>query len=166
MPNEWHYHPAPPHTPGSESVCAYSTQKVISCVPDPASGQYLCTHGTPTTGGGGGTGGTPKKKCFLATACVEFAGLPDDCVELQVMRDFRDNYVATLPEGPGIISTYYEVAPAIIDRINTDGAKELIYAYMLSRLRTVVEMIQSGRHAEAHALYISEYKKLRERYGM
>ena len=162
MPDEWHYHDGLAHTPGSDSTCQYSTQKVISCTRDAESGNFRCTHGASVPS----TGGTKKGPCFLATACVEFAGLPDDCVELQVMREFRDNYVANLPEGPGIISTYYEVAPGIIERIKNDGARELIYAYMLSRLRTVVEMIQSGRHAEAHALYMSEYKKLRERYDM
>ena len=159
MPDEWHFHPGSAHTPGADSLCNYSTQKVKSCVYDTEAQMYRCTHGEIA-------GATPKKRCFLATACVEFAGLPDDCVELQVMREFRDKYVSALPEGPDLISKYYEVAPAIIDRINNDGAKELIYAYMLSRLRTVVEMIQSGRHAEAHALYMAEYKKLRERYNM
>ena len=102
----------------------------------------------------------------MITAFTEYAGLPDNCAELQVMRNFRDTYVAKLPEGSGLIAKYYRDAPTIIDRIKADEACDTIFSYMLSQIRTIVAMIQAGQNAEAYALYMAEDGKLRARYGL
>lgn len=39
-----------------------------------------------------------KKKsggCFVTTACVKMLGLPDDCREMTVLRNFRDSLLKT-----------------------------------------------------------------------
>ena len=160
MPDQWHYHDRPQHSVGAKGTCAGYSDPVKSCdlVTEPGGGDnYKCVHGTSGGGGGG---------CCLVTAFTEYAGLPDNCAELQAMRNFRDTYVAKLPEGPGLIAKYYEDAPTIIDRIKEDEACDLMFSYMLSQLRTIVAMIQSGQHAKAYALYMAEDGKLRARYGM
>ena len=45
--------------------------------------------------------------CFLTSACVEAKGLADDCHELSVLRNFRENYLRTVPEGRREIAEYY-----------------------------------------------------------
>lgn len=48
-----------------------------------------------------------KGICFLTKACVEYAGLPDDCPELQTIRKFRDEYIHSLPDGGSLVEDYY-----------------------------------------------------------
>jgi hypothetical protein len=63
-------------------------------------------------------GDTKKKSgCFLTTAAVQFKGLPDDCHELQVMRQFRDSYLLTTAEGRQLVERYYAAAPEIAARL-------------------------------------------------
>ncbi|MEM8722550.1 MAG: CFI-box-CTERM domain-containing protein [Cyanobacteria bacterium P01_G01_bin.39] len=67
-----------------------------------------------------------KEGCFLTTACVKHTGLPDDCFELQILRNFRDDYLASTAEGQALIEQYYKEAPIIVDFINSDQQRELI----------------------------------------
>ncbi len=50
------------------------------------------------------------ERYFLTTACLQAAGLPDNCKELQTLRRFRDEYVSRLPNGSAILSHYLNVA--------------------------------------------------------
>lgn len=59
-----------------------------------------------------------KRLCLLTTACVRARGLGDDCIELQTLRTFRDEYVKGLPGGQEAIREYYEIAPAIVRAID------------------------------------------------
>ena len=69
--------------------------------------------------------------CYRTSACVQFKGLPDDCVELQTLRRFRDEYVRSTPTGNREIEHYYCVAPKVVDAINgredTSDIWETIY---------------------------------------
>lgn len=57
-------------------------------------------------------------RCFIATACLS-ASLPTEEAEreLAVIRDFRDSYVALLPDGPALLEEYYSIAPHIVQAI-------------------------------------------------
>jgi hypothetical protein len=57
------------------------------------------------------------KKCFLTTACVKYYGLPDDCKELTILRQFRDHYMKEFKEGRQAIQEYYHLAPKIVEEI-------------------------------------------------
>lgn len=56
--------------------------------------------------------------CFLTTACTEAKGLPDNCIELETLRHFRDNYMMNTPDGKADIAHYYKMAPSIVNAIN------------------------------------------------
>ena len=91
--------------------------------------------------------------CFLTTACVEAAGLPDNCKELTVLRQFRDEFIAKLPDGPALIRDYYTMAPGIIARINTAPSKADILAGILVDVRKAVGLIEKGKNGAALNLY-------------
>ena len=55
--------------------------------------------------------------CYISTSCVEAANLPDDCLELQILRQFRDNYLTNQPRGKELIQKYYSIAPHIVRSI-------------------------------------------------
>ncbi|MFD0986856.1 CFI-box-CTERM domain-containing protein [Methyloligella solikamskensis] len=60
--------------------------------------------------------------CFLTTACCGALGLPDDCFELTTLRRYRDQILSRTPEGRRAIAAYYDIAPAVLQRL--DGADE------------------------------------------
>ncbi|MER3588326.1 MAG: hypothetical protein C4322_09245 [Mastigocladus sp. ERB_26_1] len=105
-----------------------------------------------------------KKGCFLTTACVNYAGLPDECFELQILRDFRDNYLALTPEGQALIHQYYVEAPIIVDFINSDQQREFILEGVLETVRECVDYICCQRPNDALTSYMKMYQRLRFKY--
>ena len=105
-----------------------------------------------------------KKGCFLTTACVSYAGLSDDCFELQTLRDFRDNYLASTPVGEALIEEYYEEAPIILDLINSDQQRELILEGILKTVRECVDYICCERPDAALSSYMKMYQRLKFLY--
>lgn len=79
------------------------------------------------------SGNCAKSPCFLTSACADFAGLPDDCFELSVLRRFRDEILMQMPRGTDDIALYYRIAPAIIERIDASPrrSRELARLYVL-----------------------------------
>jgi len=102
--------------------------------------------------------------CFLTTACVEHAGLKDDCHELMVLRSFRDHYVATLPDGTAILAEYYRVAPAIVHCINQSINRDADLAKVFKIVSEAVSMIESSNDQQALALYRDMFTDLKYRY--
>ena len=77
------------------------------------------------------TGKSRDKKpgCFLTTAACEHHGRSDDCVELQVLRIFRDNFLLRTSEGKHLVDEYYRVAPdlaASMTRKQADGVWSVV----------------------------------------
>ena len=56
--------------------------------------------------------------CYLTSACINAKNLADNCLDLAVLRDFRDNWLSKQPEGQNEIAKYYSIAPKIVDAIN------------------------------------------------
>lgn len=52
--------------------------------------------------------------CFITTAVCEYYGKPDDCVELETLRHYRDTWLQKQPDGPQLIAEYYAIAPDIV----------------------------------------------------
>lgn len=65
--------------------------------------------------------------CFITTAVCETLNKNDDCYELTMFRDFRDNYLLRQPDGEALIKEYYDIAPAIVSRINYRTDRDLVY---------------------------------------
>lgn len=84
--------------------------------------------------------------CFLTTVCCEWKGLPDDCAELTILRKFRDEVV---PES--IVKKYYEIAPAIAEKIKNDE-KKLQYAW--EQINKCITLIKQAKAQEAITTYI------------
>lgn len=103
--------------------------------------------------------------CFLTTACVEHARLADDCHELQVLRRFRDDYVAALPDGKDILTEYYQSAPTIVRRIQSSQQRDNVLETLFGTIREAVALIEAGRHKEAFDSYVTTFKKLKTQFG-
>jgi hypothetical protein len=106
-----------------------------------------------------GTGETKDSGCFLTTACVQAAGLPDNCRELTVLRHFRDNFVKALTDGDTLIQEYYDQSPRIVEKLTVIELRE-IYA----TIQDAVSQIDRGELSEAFKTYAEMFKGLRNRY--
>jgi len=103
--------------------------------------------------------------CFLTTACVEHARLPDNCRELQAMRALRDCYLRHLPRGKAMIEEYYSVAPVIVARLRHFPERGKVLDALLSQIRIAVRLMEHGREAEALALCWREFERLSRNFA-
>lgn len=105
--------------------------------------------------------GTSRKKdeksgCFLTTAACQYQGLPDDCRQLQILRRFRDEYLAQTPEGVELIHEYYRKAPTIVARLNDQDLDQIWIV-----IEQCVKLIDAQKPSEAKAIYIKMIHQLR-----
>lgn len=109
--------------------------------------ESACSHyGRKSSGSSG---------CFLTTACCEYQGLPDNCHELTVMRDFRDNYLYKQPYGEEIIRTYYQDAPKIVKYLNEQKNRDAIYHSIYVKIRSIVAAIEKQENDKATIMYMN-----------
>jgi len=104
--------------------------------------------------------------CFLTTACVSYAGLPDDCVELETLRAFRDGYVRQRPDGTTVIAEYYRIAPQIVQQILENADREACLRDILHAVRQAVALIARGEMQQAFDVYVSMVQSLRWRVSL
>ena len=83
--------------------------------------------------------------CFLTTACCLHKGLPDDCEELTILRNFRDTFVP-----PDMVEEYYRIAPNICIKLQGDrDTLDKVY----EAVKSCVEDIKANRKWSALIKY-------------
>ncbi|GEM_PF-3957351 len=116
---------------------------------------YLVPIGNGPTIGGGGC-------CFISTACTEAQGLPDDCLELTVLRDFRDNFLLQQPNGSNLFALYYKYSPMILKAIgNSDNASSILNE-LYTIIQKCVKAIEEGKNDYAFDTYCHKMIELAE----
>lgn len=109
--------------------------------------------------------GFHKKWCYITTAVCETFHKPDDCYELNMLRNYRDEYLAKQPDGEELIREYYDVAPTIVKRINHQENKDEIYHEVWDAyLKPCLSMIETGDNEACKERYIRMVHELQERY--
>nr|VFJ54216.1 MAG: hypothetical protein BECKDK2373C_GA0170839_104224 [Candidatus Kentron sp. DK] len=106
--------------------------------------------------GGGG--------CFLTTACVKHAGLPDDCYELETLRRFRDNYIMKRADGNTLLHEYYSNGPKIVASLLSSRTHEFELKGVYLEIERSVRLIESGSNEEALRCYRKMYDGLYRKY--
>lgn len=106
-----------------------------------------------------------KGGCFLTTACVERAGLPDNCRELQLLRRFRDSYMRSHPHGDALLAEYYRQAPFILEHIQASPEVAQVLDSVLADIRGAVKLIEAGDHQGALRAYVILFVRLNKQYG-
>ena len=109
--------------------------------------------------------GFRHKWCYITTAVCETFGKPDDCYELTLLRNYRDNYLMSQEDGEAVIHEYYDVAPTIVKHINRSGQKEEVYRHIWDTyLNPCIQMIESDQMEECRDMYIKMVHDLEEEY--
>ena len=102
-------------------------------------------------------------KCYLTSACMKYfqEKFDDNCYELTVLRQFRDNFVSK-----DDIKHYYEVAPIIVEAINKEEKSGMIYDYIYDNIIDYcVEQIEQGNYEAAYRRYKTSILILEEQFA-
>ena len=103
--------------------------------------------------------------CYITTAVCRSLGRPDDCYELNTLRDYRDSYLLSTDEGREIVQEYYNIAPTIVKRIDKKAEADEIYENIWKTyLSPCITMIENGENEKCRDLYSSMVRKLEARY--
>ena len=103
--------------------------------------------------------------CYITTAVCRSLGRPDDCYELNTLRDYRDSYLLSTDEGRKIVQEYYNIAPTIVKRIDKKAEADEIYENIWKTyLSPCITMIENGENEKCRDLYSSMVRKLEARY--
>lgn len=114
-----------------------------------------CSQFTQQYSGGG---------CFLTSACCNYKGFSDDCKELTVLRQFRDNYLKQQDSGEALINEYYAIAPIIVAKIDDCDKKDAIYAYIYETITKCVETYENEEYEKVMHLYIQMVNELKGKF--
>lgn len=111
-------------------------------------------------------GGFRKGLCYITTAVCECQGKPDDCQELNVLREYRDQYLMQSKEGRAMVEEYYEIAPVLVLSIGMQQKPEKIYEEIYEDyLCPCVEYVKNGQNEKCRKLYADMVGNLRQRFA-
>ena len=104
-----------------------------------------------------------KEGCFISTACLEAEGLSDNCLELKILRKFRDDFVLKTEKGEREIEEYYRIAPIIVSKINSNENSQEIYKTLFgSMIESALNFIERGEFPRAYKHYKDSVLRLKE----
>ena len=91
-----------------------------------------------------------ESDCVVSTAACKTLGLPNDCVELNTLRRFRDEYIRNLHGGGLLVKIYYKVGSRVVRLIDRKPDRKRIYTDLYCRLvRRNIELIAQGKKSQA-----------------
>lgn len=103
--------------------------------------------------------------CFITTAVCRGTGKSDTCDELTAFRNFRDGYLRACPDGPDLIDEYYDIAPAIVLRLDLSTDRDRHYeALRQDYLLPCYQDIQAGRLEKCKERYVAMMRALEAEY--
>ena len=109
--------------------------------------------------------GKAPESCFITTAVCKSLGKPDNCFELNALRNFRDNWLKKQPDGESLVKEYYSIAPTIVDNINLQESSKNIYFHIWSNyIIKCLELIKTHDYSGCKKQYISMVSELKSLY--
>ncbi|WMC92462.1 CFI-box-CTERM domain-containing protein [Kineothrix sp. MB12-C1] len=109
--------------------------------------------------------GFKTKLCYVTTAVCKSLNKPEDCYELNLLRDYRDNYLAATEGGEELVKKYYDIAPTIVKRIDKSDCPKEKYKYIWEQyLKPCIAYIENGQNELCGAKYIEMMEELQSQY--
>ena len=103
--------------------------------------------------------------CFITSAVCNSFGRNDDCYELTLFRNYRDNWLLQQNDGLALIKRYYAIAPSIVKAIDEKPNSANIYLTIWKKfLYPCICFIEAGEFEDCKTMYISMVKKLENIY--
>jgi len=153
-----------------DSGCPYS-EEIFECHTEKGINEFMRENGLDpdkyykNTGAPDNSSNNGDSGCYLTTACVVAKGLPDDCMELQTLRAYRDSYLKSRVHGEDDIRSYYELAPSIVAAINKlPDSKSIWESVYFELIEPCVDLIKQHNYEETYHLYRGYTMILGKRY--
>lgn len=109
--------------------------------------------------------GFKRKFCYITTAACETFGKADDCYELNLLREYRDDYLMSQVDGESIVQEYYDLAPTIVKHINQKAESREIYAEIWKDyIDPCIHLIEQNEKKACRELYVKMVRDLQEQY--
>ena len=109
--------------------------------------------------------GFKRKFCYITTAVCKTFGKPDDCYELTLLRNYRDQYLMQQENGEEIVYEYYDLAPTIVKHIDQRKDSGEIYRSIWDTyLVPCLSLIEKGENEECRDLYIAMVRDMQKKY--
>ncbi|WP_191014260.1 CFI-box-CTERM domain-containing protein [Treponema zioleckii] len=106
-----------------------------------------------------------RGSCFITTATIKSRNLPDNCHELEVLRNFRDSFMNKDDCMKREVEEYYIIAPKICANIDKEKNAPEIYEEIYQKwIKPAVESCEAGDKEKTHDIYKSMVLKLKEKY--
>lgn len=105
---------------------------------------------------------TSGSGCYLTTVCMSHMqdNFDDCCDELMTLRWFRDNFVKKED-----IKHYYDIAPIIVDKINSYPDNNNIYKWIYEQVvQPCVVAVQNKNYEFAYSIYKNGVLVLEEQF--
>lgn len=103
--------------------------------------------------------------CYITTAVCRSLDKPDDCYELTLLRDYRDEYLLNSDAGTDMVKEYYNIAPTIVKRIDREECSSEIYAGIWQNyLSPCIQLIEAKKKEECRELYKDMVHSLEKKY--
>ena len=110
--------------------------------------------------------GFKYKLCYVTTAVCDSLNKPDDCIELTMLRDYRDNVLAKEEGGEQLIEEYYDIAPTIVKRINRSENPEAEYNRLYTDfILKCIDNIENKNYEQCRFNYTSMVTELKNKYA-
>lgn len=105
------------------------------------------------------------KLCYVTSAVCESLGKPEDCYELKVLKNYRDGYLSSQPDGEALIEEYYNIAPTIVKRINKkENAKEIYQNIFKEYISPCIQNIEAEDNEACKQIYTDMIRILQKEY--
>ncbi len=109
--------------------------------------------------------GFKQKLCYITTAVCKGLHKPQNCKELCLMKQYRDEYLMQTDEGKEIVSKYYDIAPTIVKRMEKESTAEEKYRYLWEHyLKFCVALIEAGEMEACREKYNEMVEELKKQY--
>ncbi len=109
--------------------------------------------------------GFRTKLCYVTTAVCESLGKDEDCYELRLLKDYRDHYLSSQPDGRSLIDEYYNIAPTIVNRINKrENAQEIYRNIFKNYISPCIHNIEAEDNESCKETYINMIRILQKEY--
>lgn len=109
--------------------------------------------------------GFKRKLCYVTTAVCQSLGKDEACKEIRLLKNYRDTFLISEPDGPELIDSYYDIAPTIVNRINKCNNSESIYEDIYCNyINPCVNYIENNKYNECKDLYVKMMHNLKDNY--
>lgn len=110
-------------------------------------------------------GGFKSRLCYVTTAVCQSQGKSDDCYELTLLREYRDQYLMEDAGEKELVQEYYNIAPTIVKRINHSADADRVYKEIWDTyLNPCIHMIEADKKEACKETYSKMVRELREKY--